>query len=194
MRNGVRPSIDLSEEAFFCYFVLMPAPRITLSLFLLTFFTFAGSENILACECTASEFRATTSDAYERAETVMTATVVSEPDPNVWFDQQWVKVRVEKVYKGSVKVEDLLTFGQGVKTDCIWHFTKENMGKPYLFYLGKPTGARPYKTNEETEKSSAEPKYYVSTCGRSRGIGDAAGDISDLDDAEMRRGRSMPFH
>ena len=155
--------------------------KTTLAVVVLALFMLVPVPAIFACECSYKDMKATVSEAFEKAETVITVTVVSVSEPEYFLDRQSIKMRVEKVYKGKVKAGEILAFWQGQKTDCLWYFSKENVGKSYLFYLDKLTKGRPYRTNEETEKSDAEAKYYVSTCGTSAAIEKAATDITFLD-------------
>ncbi|MEO6654854.1 MAG: hypothetical protein ABIO36_02120 [Pyrinomonadaceae bacterium] len=155
--------------------------KITIVASVFVLLTFISVRDVFACECWARDVQATVPEAFERAQNVITVTVVSISEPEYFLDRQSIKMRVEKVYKGEVNAGDILTFGQAGGKDCLWYFTKESVGKSYLFYLGKPTKARPYKTNAEIEKSDAEAKYYVSTCGRSAAMEQAGNDISYLD-------------
>ncbi len=149
---------------------------------ILIFLVMVSVQDIFGCECVApARGNRAISHEFANAEMVITGTVISEPEMRVPFDQQSLKVRVEKIYKGKAKAGDRLTFGQGQKTDCYWYFNKEYVGKSYLFYLAKPTKARPYKTNEEIERSNAEARYYVSTCGRSAEIEEATDDVAYLE-------------
>lgn len=165
----------------------MKLKKIPTTLFFL-FFTFLFVDGAIACECGASETTASVAEAMERSESVITATIIEiiDHESGDLYDQV-VKVRVEKVYKGSLKTEDILPFGQAGGKDCLWYFSKDKIGKTFLFYLNKPTKARPYKMTDEIEKSDAEPRYYVSTCGRSALIEKAEGDISFLKKKESIR-------
>ena len=160
----------------------MHLPKAALTILIVTLFMFVFAQGVFACECPAPSGKARAiSDEFERAATVIKAIVVWGPDQTEWNEQQSIKMRVEKVYKGKVKVDEILTFGQSGGRDCLWYFRKEDVGQRYLFYLDKPTKARPHKVNDEIEKSNAEAKYYVSTCGRSAAIDQAASDIAFLD-------------
>ncbi len=157
------------------------------------FLVMVSVQDIFGCECVApARDNRPISHEFANAEMVMTGTVISEPDMRVPFDQQSLKVRVDKVYKGKARVGDHLTFGQGQKSACYWYFNKENLGNSYLFYLAKPTKARPYKTNEEIEGSNAEARYYVSTCGRSAEIEKATDDLSYLDNRQSSLSILLP--
>lgn len=155
--------------------------KLSLSASILVLLTIMSAQNVFACECIAPSWHnRPISDEFASSDAVITATVASEPEPEkAWFDQQSVRVRVEKVYKGEVKVGHELIFGQGQRTDCIWYFSKANVGNQYLFYLGKPTKTRPNMAKKGNE--TAETRYYVSTCGRSTEIEKAAEDLSYLD-------------
>ena len=152
--------------------------NITLSATILVLLSIVSVQTVFACEC--RRLRAV-SDEFEVAETVIIAKILAEPDRDIQFPQQSIKVQVEKTYKGGVKVGETLTFGQTGGKVCLWYFRPAHVGKSYLFYLGKPTKARPSQTNEEIERSNAEARYYVSTCGRSSEIEKATDDISYLD-------------
>jgi len=160
--------------------------KITLAVSVLALFMLVSVPTVFACECSSKELQAPVSEAFEKATTVITVTVVSVSEPEYLPDHQSIKMRVEKAYKGDVKAGEILTFGQGGGKDCLWYFSKENEGKSYLFYLNKPTKGLPYRTNEEIEKSDAEAKYYVSICGRSATIEKAASDITFLDNTVKR--------
>ena len=154
------------------------------ALFVLLFmFLFVAKAS--ACECLASEANASVAEASEKSENVITVTIVEILEEE--SGNQLAKVRVEKVYKGKLKTGDILPFGQGGGTDCLWYFSKDKIGKTFLFYVNKPTKARPYKMTAEIDKSDAEPRYYVSTCGRSTVIEKAEGDISFLEKKENIR-------
>lgn len=100
-------------------------------------------------------------------------------------------MRVEKVYKGNVKVGDILTFAQGGGGDCIWAFKEEWIGDEFLFYLGKPSKGHPYFSEEDTiANKDAKPMYYAGGCGRSRGLEGAIDDLLYLNNLDKRRGRT----
>ena len=157
--------------------------RICVGAFVLVLLTLVAAPAIFSCECVAPVLKErTVSYEFERSETVIGVIVLTEPDTSLPIEQQSAKVRIEKVYKGKVNVGEILTFGHSYNKDCLWHFSKANVGMSYLFYLAKPTKGLPYKTTEEIEKSNAELKYYVSTCGRSAEIEKAVEDIAYLDE------------
>ena len=159
----------------------MDLVKVTLATSVLALLMLVSVPAVFGCECSYKDMKASVSEAFEKATTVITVTVVSVSEPEYLLDHQSIKMRVEKVYKGKVKAGEVLSFWQGMKADCLWGFTTENIGKSYLFYLGKPTKALPYRTNEEIEKSDAEAKFYVSTCSTSAAIEKAGGDIIFLD-------------
>lgn len=47
------------------------------------------------------------------------------------------KLTVERVYKGTLKVGDELTFAQGGGGDCIWTFSEQLVDTDFLFFLGE---------------------------------------------------------
>lgn len=154
--------------------------------------TFLLTSDAVACECLARDRQASVSTAFERAETVIVGTVVditlASPERQE-FDDQDISVRVETVYKGQVLKAEILPFRQGQKTDCLWYFGKEMIGKRFLLYLSKPTKDRPYRTTPEIEASDAPAKYYVSTCGRSEAIEKRADDLEWLNQVKSKNRR-----
>lgn len=84
--------------------------------------------------------------------------------------------RVERVYKGAVKVGDELTFAQGGGGDCVWTFNEESVGRRYLFYLTRPEKGRKL--------------WRAFGCGRSRGLEGAHEDLLYLNKLDKVRGRT----
>lgn len=143
---------------------------------------FLFSDNIFACSCMA---RSSVLEAFETSELVIIAKAVSvemhEEAKGVDLEAQIkkagydntdgyvksVKMQVEKVYKGNVKVGDELFFGQGSGSDCIWTFGIKTVGKSFLFYLDKPTNGHPFFNDSVTYD---KPSYFPITCGRSQNI------------------------
>ena len=84
-------------------------------------------------------------DAYEEADVVLTARLVSiektnEPDP-FHLNVRSATMVVQKVFKGNVKVQDAIRFAQGNGIDCLWMFHEEMIGREYLLYLNPPEEA-----------------------------------------------------
>lgn len=153
---------------------------------------FLLTSEAVACECRGGDRTASASNAFEKAETVIIGTVVdiTQPSPQRQdFDDQNVSIRAETVYKGKERAGVILHFGQGQKTDCLWYFSKQMIGKRFLLYLSKPTKARPYRTTPEIEASDAPAKYYVSTCGRSEAIEKAADDLEWLNQVKSKNSK-----
>jgi hypothetical protein len=46
-------------------------------------------------------------------------------------------LKVQKVFKGKIKVGDTFAFRQGGNGDCVWVFNENNVGDEMLLYLGK---------------------------------------------------------
>lgn len=160
----------------------MFSAKSTLLTTIVAFLLLTAVQKTVACECQSPARRySVISDDVKKSEEIITATVITGSDSTVMFDEQSVKVRIEKAYKGSLKVGEVLTFGQSGGKDCVWSFNSADIGKIFLFYLSEPTKARRHKGTEETEKSDAEARYYVSTCGRSAEIEKATDDISFLE-------------
>ena len=71
-------------------------------------------------------------------------------------------MRVEQVFKGTLKVGDEMIFGQGGGADCIWTFNEEDIGQKFLFYLKQFKGST---------------RWIAGTCGRSSRVEHAADDM-----------------
>ena len=123
-----------------------------------------------ACTCPNAP---TVLDAYERADLVIIARIVSV-QKEAQSSQKMVlplygvestTMLVEKVYKGNVRIGEKLAFGQGQGSDCIWAFGEKDIGHRYLFYLNKPYLGR----------------YYGTACTRSNEVEHADDDLLYLD-------------
>lgn len=141
---------------------------------------FLGSAQIaVACGCYP---RATVLGEFEKSDVVVIARIVSvEPaiPPKEIYGGHVPSAHmvVDRVLKGSVKVNDTLLFAQGDEIlGCSWSFDKEMIGNNYLLYLYTP------------DKSS-DP-WYVSTCTRSRGLEYAEEDLRYLNNMDQLRGRT----
>jgi hypothetical protein len=86
------------------------------------------------------------------------------------------RMRVERAYKGNLKVGDELTFGQGGGADCIWTFDEEAIGQQFLFYL--------------IPLNKGQKVWYAVTCGRSSGLQHATDDLLYLNKLDKVRGRT----
>ncbi|MGI8545077.1 MAG: carboxypeptidase-like regulatory domain-containing protein [Aridibacter sp.] len=163
-----------------------------LILFSLAIFTvLSSSQNILACTCLA---KPTVLDSFEDSDLVITTKLISVEKVREKQDEsddeyiKSVKMKIEKVYKGNVKVGDEITFAQGGGADCIWTYDEELIGEKFLFYLDNITKGHPIFDDENTKND--ELMYYPVTCGRSTGVANAADDILFIENIEKYRGRT----
>lgn len=138
------------------------------------------------CSCGPSP---TVLDAFESAEMVVVLRAVSveksvkaAPEGRMGDDEYYVDgvksttMRVERVYKGKLKVGDELVFAQGGGADCVWTFDEQSVGHQYLFYLSPP--------------KRAGDRWYAFTCGRSGELRYAADDLLYLNRLEQVRGKT----
>lgn len=132
-------------------------------------------QSISACSCLRSP---TVLDAYEGADFVVITEAVSiEKSQERYNGFSSIRMVVEKVFKGSLKVGDELTFAQGVGgADCRWTFEKDPVGQKFLFYL--------YSKEEKPESVSA------TICGRSNRLNYAADDLLYLENMDKQRGKT----
>lgn len=166
-------------------------------------FLAAFADNIFACSCAA---KPTVLESFEGSDLVIIAKAVSvemnEEAKGVDFEAQIkkagydntyryvksTKMKVEKVYKGNVKVGDELLFGQGGGADCIWTFGIKSVGESFLFYLDQPTTNHPYF---DDIKMSDKPAYFPGGCGRSQTIiGYETHDLKYLNNLEKVKGKT----
>ena len=81
--------------------------------------------------------------AYEDADVVVIVRAVSvektlDGEKSPMSRVVSTEMEVEKVFKGSVRVGDRLTFGQGNGIRCTWVFYEQDVGTEYLLYLDPP--------------------------------------------------------
>ena len=161
-------------------------PSSTFRCFLLAFFSLAlllgAPRTAGACTC---GIQTTVLDAFEQADEVIIARAISvdkvgdsenttgENEGPYVSGVRSTTVVVEKVFKGTLKVRDEIVFGQGNGSNCIWTFTEGFIGEPILFYLKRP-----------------ENLWYVSACGRSRGLEGASEDMLYLENMNKLRGKT----
>ena len=133
-----------------------------------------------ACLCGP---RANVLEAYEAADEVLIVRVLSVETvedmrgdgPN--SDDSGLTIgRVERVYKGSSKVNDQLVFGDSRNVSCLWSFEKDLINKELLFYL-----KRPAKPND---------RWVAPMCSRSTTMEFASEDLLYLDNQEKLRGKT----
>jgi hypothetical protein len=145
-----------------CFLFLL----ITLTVFVATV------QTTTACVCLRSP---TILIEYERSHTVIVARAVSvEKSERSLYGIAFIKMTIEKVFKGNFRVGDEIVFAQA-QTDCGWDFQEKDLGRQFLFYLD---GRR----NEANA-------WYVGGCGRSRGLELAADDLLYLENIDKVRGK-----
>lgn len=145
-----------------------------------------GARDAHACSCATTP---TVLDSFERSDAVVITRVVSvEKAEQAAAEGQASKGRyyvdgvkstrmiIERVFKGSMKVGDEITFGQGGGADCIWTFNEKMIGGQFLFYLSP------------REKNSAI--WFAGTCGRSGGLNYVADDMLYLNKLDKVRGKT----
>ena len=129
-----------------------------------------------ACSCAQ---KPTVLDEYEWAGFVVIARAVSvekTDDKGHVNGVSSTDMVVEKVFKGSLKVGEKMTFAQGGGANCIWTFSEESVGERFLFYL---------RSGKEVPDV-----WMAGTCGRSRPVEYAVDDLLYLNNMAKRRGKS----
>ena len=84
-------------------------------------------------------------------------------------------MRVEQVFKGTVKVGDEMIFLQGNGADCFWAFDENDIGKKFLFYLTQPKNSN---------------RWTAYTCSRSGTVKQAADDLLYLNKLDKVRNKT----
>ena len=150
--------------------------RITLLIVLVISFLSLRSATAIACVLLPLP---TVLDAYEGADVVIIARMVSiektiEPDPRHLNVRSGTMV-VQKVFKGNVKEQDVISFAQTNGIDCLWDFDEKMIGHQYLLYL-----------NTADQASD----LWCLGQGRSIEVSRAANDLRYLDNVEKVRGQT----
>jgi hypothetical protein len=145
-----------------------------------------GAREAHACSCITSP---PVDAAYERADFVVLTRVISvekaekaaapgrmSDGENYVDGVKSTRMLVERVFKGSLKAGEEITFAQGGGADCIWTFSEEEIGEQFLFYL------------HSREK---RPAIWVAiTCSRSGYSKHVADDLLYLNKLERVRSKS----
>lgn len=141
----------------------------------------------VACSCAGSP---TVLESYNYSDVVVMVSAMSiekaEPEKTAAPGQmsngenyvdgvKSTSMRVEQVFKGSLKVGDEMIFLQGGGADCIWTFNESDIGKKFLFYL------------RQHKESS---RWMAGTCGRSNRADYAGDDLLYLNNLNKVRNKT----
>jgi hypothetical protein len=88
---------------------------------------------------------------------------------------KWTSMRVEQVFKGTVKIGDEMIFAQGGGADCIWTFNEKDVGEKFLLYLKRPGGSA---------------RWIGFTCSRSGRVENSADDLLYLNNLNKVRDKT----
>ena len=156
-----------------------------LLLFLLIFLL--SSRTTEACSCGPS---LTVLDAFNTSDVVVIASAVSvekagpektAPPGQMSNGRNYVdgvkstSMRVEQVFKGTLKVGDEMIFSQGGGGDCIWTFDEKSVGNKFLFYLTRQKGST---------------RWIAVVCGRSNSVDQAGDDLLYLNNLNKVRNKT----
>jgi hypothetical protein len=137
-----------------------------------------------ACSCAGSS---TVLDAFNHSDVVVFVSAVSiekkEPEKGAapgrasdnYRGVKSTTMRVEQVFKGTVKVGDKMIFSQGGGGDCIWTFDEKDIGKKFLFYLTRHKNFT---------------RWIASICGRSSHAHHASDDLLYLNNLDKVRNKT----
>lgn len=160
--------------------------------FLAAFFLFA-QQDAFPCSCSdkpiiIEEFE--TSKLVIATKLVAIEKATDAENEHAYKGVKSVKMVVEKVYKGNVKVGDELTFAQGNGVNCGWVFDKESIEGKYLFYLREPSKRASDYGEDDEPTQDALLMYQPSFCGRTNFLTEAAADLLYLDKINKLRGKT----
>ncbi|HSE20738.1 MAG TPA: hypothetical protein VLB68_03745 [Pyrinomonadaceae bacterium] len=154
---------------------------------LLIFVLLLGLRTAEACSCGSS---GTVLDAYNHADVVVIVSVASvekaepektAPKGQMSNDQNYVDgiksttMRIDEVFKGTLKVGAEMVFAQGGGADCIWTFAEEDIGRKFLFYL---------------KRFNNSTVWVAGTCGRSSQVDQAGDDLLYLRNLDKVRDKT----
>ena len=140
-----------------------------------------------ACSCGAAP---TVLNAFDHSDVVVIVSAVSvekappektAPAGRIAVGEQYVhgvmstSMRVEQVFKGTLKVGDEMIFVQGGGANCIWTFNERDIGKKFLFYLRRFEGLN---------------RWMAITCGRNKPVEYAADDLLYLNNLDKIRNQT----
>ena len=115
-------------------------------------------------------------DSVEKAEPEKSAPPGPVSDESGYVDGvKSTSMRVEQVFKGTLKVGDEMIFAQGGGADCIWTFREEDIGRKFLFYL--------WRLKNST-------RWMAGTCGRSKPVDYAGDDLLYLNKLDKVRNKT----
>ena len=129
-----------------------------------------AGKTALACFCAGPE---TVKAAFDGSPNVIVAKLQAvekkEPGDNSYGygNVKSSKLTVEKVYKGNLKPDAVLTFKQGGGGDCVWTFSEKVIGDEFLLFLD--------------DKSKTGGMWAVYECSRSSSVKSAKADLTWLD-------------
>ncbi len=143
----------------------------------LAFFIFSV-DSVLACRCIPPDSAKKAFDKSANVVVLKLEKLEKYADGEKGYSYGGIKqskLVVEKVFKGTLKVADELTFEQGGGGDCIWTFSKSEIGTSYLFYLGN--------------KSEKKNIWQAHSCSRSSSIDERADDLNYLENLSEVHGK-----
>src|SRR5258705_1533230 len=155
------------------------SPRPSFILLSICIIFLSSSDIASACGCYSYS---TVLEGFEKANLVMIARVVSlekatDGKGPYGSDINSATMVVEKVFKGDVKINEKLTFGQGDEVlGCSWSFSQKMIDRQYLLYVYKPEGP-------------LEP-WHIGTCDRSPELEYAQDDLRYLNNIDKMRGHT----
>ena len=163
----------------------------------LVFLTLAGAaKTAQACSCGP---RPTVLDSYDGSDVVIITRLLSVEKAEDTEERHYVDgVRsatmvVEKVFKGNIKVNDQIVFGQGGGADCIWTFNEKWIGDQFLFYLRAPKKDSDKDSDDDFLPFHEPDWWFAVTCGRSTGLEYATDDLLYLKNMDKGCGAKLAY-
>jgi len=154
-------------------------PKILIFAFVLTIFILFSPNSATACSCFTPTDALWAFDESENVGIFQIQTVEKYAEGEKGYGYNGYKqatLKVQKVFKGKIKVGDTFTFRQGGNGDCVLVFDENVIGKQMLLYLGKKP-----KKNELWE---------IFVCSRSQFKESASADLYFLENKKKYQGKT----
>jgi hypothetical protein len=142
-------------------------------------FLLLSTQTIKACSCGG---KPTIIDSLDKSQNVMIAEVTGVEKVDGYYKGiKSAKMSVKKVFKGTLKEGETVSFAQGGGSDCLWEFDEKFIGTKLLIY------------DSDTWSPFEESRKGIWGCGRSRNANPESADLLYLENLEKVRGKTRIY-
>lgn len=159
--------------------ILRKVPTFLIFAFVLTFCILFSSNSVKACSCFTPTDALWAFDESENVGIFQIQTVEKYAEGEKGYGYNGYKqatLKVQKVFKGKIKVGDTFTFRQGGNGNCVMVFDGNLVGKEMLLYVGK--------------KPNKNELWEIFVCSRSQFKESASADLYYLDNIKKYQGKT----